>query len=85
MALGEAKNKCKDEFKRCVQQSGYAIEQIREYVNQPENRDLRRPLQHVTHRKGVVSKAANFILDVAEQMRAAGVPAGKCEAELAAV
>ncbi|MCG8405842.1 MAG: hypothetical protein MI923_11655 [Phycisphaerales bacterium] len=73
MALGEAKMKCKDEFKRCVEETGYTIEQIREYVNRPENRELRRPLQHVPHRKGVVGKAANFVLYVAEKMKTAGV------------
>lgn len=73
MALGEAKMKCKDEFKRCVGETGYTIEQIREYVNRSENRELRRPLQHVPHRKGVVSKAANFVLYVAEKMKAAGI------------
>lgn len=71
MALGEAKNKCKDEFNRCVKQSGYTIEQIRAYV--AEHRELRRPLQHIGHRKGVIGKAANFILDVAEQMKAEGL------------
>src|SRR5262249_53655420 len=45
MALGEAKNKCKDEFKRAVESTGYTLEQIREFVNAPEHRDLRRPLQ----------------------------------------
>lgn len=74
MALGEAKNKCKEEFNRCVAQSGYTIEQIRAFVSRPENRDLRRPLRHVTHRKGVIGKAANFILDVAERMKRSGVP-----------
>lgn len=68
MALGEAKNKCKEEFKRCVEQTGYTIEQIREFVMRPENRDLRRPLRHVTHHKGVIGKAANFVMDVAERM-----------------
>lgn len=75
MALGEAKVKCKEEFKTAVEKSGYSLEQIREYVMQPENRELRRPLQHITHRDGVVSKAANFVLDVSERMKKAGVPA----------
>jgi hypothetical protein len=73
MALGEAKTKCKEEFKRCVEQTGYTLEQIREFVARPENRDLRRPLQHVTHHKGVVGKAANYVMDVAARMRIAGV------------
>lgn len=68
MALGEAKIKCKEEFKRCLAQTGRSIEEIREFVSRPENRELRRPLQHVTHHEGFVSKAANFALDVAERM-----------------
>jgi len=83
MALGEAKNKCKDEFNRCVKQSGYTIEQIRAYV--AEHRELRRPLQHIGHRKGVIGKAANFILDVVERMKAEHVPARNREAELVGV
>jgi predicted nucleotide-binding protein (sugar kinase/HSP70/actin superfamily) len=76
MALGEAKTKCKEEFKRAVASTGYTLEQIREFVALPENSELRRPLQHVTHHKGVVSKAANFVMDVAEKMKRAGVQAG---------
>ena len=85
MALGEAKLKCKEEFKRCVAQTGYTLEQIREFVDLPENRDLRRPLQHITHHKGVIGKAANFVLDVGEKMRAAGVPVESRERELVTV
>ncbi|GJQ25516.1 MAG: hypothetical protein HBSAPP02_05480 [Phycisphaerae bacterium] len=73
MALGEAKVKCKEEFKRAIAATGYTLEQIRDYVAREENRDLRRPLLHVTHRKGVVGKAANFVLDVAERMKKEGV------------
>ena len=82
MALGEAKIKCKEEFKAAVKRTGYTIDQIREYIAEPENRELRRPLQHVTHRKGVVGKAANFVMDVAETMKRAGVPS-ESEAALA--
>ena len=67
MALGEAKNKCKNEFVRAVEQAGYSLDQIRDYI--ASHRELRRPLRHVSHRKGVIGKAANFVLDVAEQMR----------------
>src|SRR5262245_47494817 len=81
MALGEAKSKCKEEFKRCVAETGYTLEQIREFVARPENRELRRPLQHVTHHKGVVGKAANFVMDVAEIMKSEGV-AGVASQEL---
>ncbi len=85
MALGEAKVKCKNEFKRVVAETGYTIEQIREYVNRPENRDLRRPLQHVPHRKGVIGRAANFCLYVAEKMKLEGIPAEEAKAELVTV
>jgi hypothetical protein len=84
MALGEAKTKCKEEFKRAVASTGYTLEQIREFVALPENSELRRPLQHVTHHKGVVSKAANFVMDVAEKMREAGVVSGQRQSELVA-
>lgn len=71
MALGEAKLKCKDEFKAAVERTGYSIEQIREYVN--EHRELRNPLQHVPHTQGVISKAANFVIFVGQRMKAAGI------------
>jgi predicted nucleotide-binding protein (sugar kinase/HSP70/actin superfamily) len=66
MALGEAKVKCKDEFKRTVASTGYSIEEIRRYVSlHPE---LRRPLQHVPHHEGVIGRAAHFVLHVASLM-----------------
>jgi predicted nucleotide-binding protein (sugar kinase/HSP70/actin superfamily) len=71
MALGEAKIKCKEEFKRAVAETGYTIEQIRAYV--AEHRELRRPLQSIPHRKGMIGRAANFVLHVAERMKAEGV------------
>ncbi len=74
MAFWEAKVKCKDEFKECVERTGCSIEQIREYV--AEHRELRRPLQQVPHVKGVVGRAANFVLHVAQRMKADGVPPG---------
>ncbi len=84
MALGEAKLKCKEEIKRVVDSTGYTLDQIRDYVFQPENRDLRRPLLHVPHNKGVIGRAANFVLYVAKKMKAAGVtPAASREASLA--
>jgi predicted nucleotide-binding protein (sugar kinase/HSP70/actin superfamily) len=71
MALGQAKVKSRAEFKRVVEESGYSLEQIRDYV--AAHRELRRPLQHVPHHKGVIGRAANFVLHVAERMRAEGV------------
>ena len=71
MALGEAKAKCKAEFKQAVARSGYTLEQIREYVS--SQRELRRPVQTVPHRSGAISKAAQFCLHVAEKMRKQGI------------
>ena len=71
MALGEAKAKCKAEFKETVAGTEYTIVQIREYVAaRPE---LRRPVQHIPHCKGVVGKAAQFCVYVAGQMRRDGI------------
>jgi predicted nucleotide-binding protein (sugar kinase/HSP70/actin superfamily) len=66
MALGEAKVKCKDEFKAAVARSGYALEDIRAYVT--EHRELRRPLYKVPHVKGVIGRAANFVLHIGSLM-----------------
>ncbi|MCB9849335.1 MAG: activator of (R)-2-hydroxyglutaryl-CoA dehydratase [Phycisphaerales bacterium] len=74
MALGEAKFKCKAEFNEAVEKTGYTIEQIREYV--ADHRELRRPLQHIPHNKGIIGRAANFVLHVAKLMQQDGVPAG---------
>jgi predicted nucleotide-binding protein (sugar kinase/HSP70/actin superfamily) len=71
MALGEAKAKCKDEFRQTVERSGYPLEQIQEYV--AAHRELRRPLQVIPHHAGVIGQAANFVLHVAERMKAEGV------------
>ncbi len=85
MALGEAKFKCKAEFNEAVERTGYTIDQIREYVQRPENRDLRRPLQHFPHTEGVVGRAANFVLHVGRMMDQNSVcPAAKASNEAVA-
>lgn len=68
MALGEAKNKSKEEFKNVLAKTGRTLDELRAFVNRPENRDLRRPLQHTPHRKGVIGKAANFAMEVATRL-----------------
>jgi len=79
MALGEAKFKCKAEFNEAVARTGYTIEQIRAYV--AEHRELRRPLQPIPHHKGVIGRAANFVLSVAAKMKAAGIEPAQIERE----
>jgi len=71
MALGEARAKCKEEFARCLEATGYTLAQIHEFV--AAHRELRRPLQRVDHRAGVAGRAANFVLHVAGRMRKAGL------------
>jgi predicted nucleotide-binding protein (sugar kinase/HSP70/actin superfamily) len=67
MALGEAKDRCKEEFHQAVARSGYSLEQLRAYVG--EHRELRRPIQSIPHVEGVVGRGANFLLHVASLMR----------------
>lgn len=79
MALGEAKAKAKLEFKRCIDETGYTIEEIKAYVE--ANDYLQRPFYQVGHKKGVIGVAANFVLDVAEKMKKDGIkPVVKSEA-----
>ncbi len=71
MALGEAKAKAKLEFKKCIDETGYTIEEIKAYVE--ANDYLQRPFYHVEHKKGVIGVAANFVLDVANKMKKDGI------------
>ena len=66
MALGEAKIKCKSEFKASLEKAGHTLDAIRRYVaDRPE---LKTPLLKVPSHKGVVGKAANFVLEVGRLM-----------------
>ncbi len=79
MALGDAKIKCKEEFKACVARTGYTIDQIRAYV--ADHRELRRPLLSIPHAEGVVGRAANFVLHVGSLMASQQeAPAVECSA-----
>ncbi len=71
MALGEAKAKAKLEFKKCIDETGYTIEEIKAYV--AANDYLQRPFYTVGHRKGIIGVAANFVLDVADKMKKDGI------------
>jgi predicted nucleotide-binding protein (sugar kinase/HSP70/actin superfamily) len=71
MALGEAKAKAKIEFKKCLDETGYSLDEIKAYVDAHD--ELQRPFYHVSHRKGTIGIAANFVLDVAAKMKADGI------------
>lgn len=83
MALGEAKAKAKIEFKKCLDETGYTIDEIRAYID--ANDYLQRPFYHLGHRKGIIGVAANFVLDVAEKMKNDGIKTVVKAAETAAV
>ncbi len=74
MALGEAKTKCKEEFRRAVDQTGYTLDDIRAFVAM--RRDLRNPLQNMPSCPGFVGRAAIFALHVGALMRREGVEPG---------
>lgn len=81
MALGEAKSKCKKEFKQTVASSGYSLEQIQAYIE--EHAELQRPIQLFPHCEGVIGQAANFVLHVVGLMQRDGIE--KQAADAAAV
>ncbi len=80
MALGEAKVKCRAEFKGEVERSGYSIEQIRDYV--ARHRELRQPIramQLVPAYEDVIARSARFVRYVGERMRKEGVSSRRRE------
>jgi predicted nucleotide-binding protein (sugar kinase/HSP70/actin superfamily) len=68
MALGEAKNKAKKEFAETLERTGLTLDQCRAYVD--AHPETRRPMYHVPHTKGVVGSAANFVMHIADRMKA---------------
>jgi len=79
MALGEAKAKAKLEFKKCLDETGYSMDEIKAYID--ANDYLQRPFYKVGHKKGVVGIAANFVLDVAGKMKKDGIKSVKTVTE----
>ncbi len=71
MALGEAKAKCKAEYKAVVESTGYALDEIKAYIAAHD--DLQRPMYKVPHYKGIVGTSASFIKHVGERMQAEGI------------
>jgi predicted nucleotide-binding protein (sugar kinase/HSP70/actin superfamily) len=78
MALGEAKAKTKLEFKTTLESTGRTIEEIRSYVE--EHPELKSPMYKVPHSEGVVGLAANFVLHVAQLMKAEHKPLERASA-----
>lgn len=70
MALGEAKNKAKVEFKETLERAGLTLDECYEYVE--AHPELKRPMYHVPHVKGTIGTAANFVLHIADRMKKEG-------------
>jgi hypothetical protein len=70
MALAEARAKAQKEFSDALRQTHRSLDEIREFVDQ--HAELRSPLYRVSSRAGVVSTAANFVLDVDTLMSSPG-------------
>ena len=71
MALGEAKAKAKIEYRECLENCGYTLEELKAYVD--ANEELQKPFFKISHRKGISGLGANFILDVSEMMKKDGI------------
>jgi hypothetical protein len=73
MALGEAKSKAKKEMAEVLERTGLTLDDCRAYVD--AHPEMKRPLYHVPHSKGVVGLAPNFVLHIAERMKTDGIVA----------
>ena len=71
MALGEAKAKAKAEFKKCLDQTGYSLEEIKSFADTHE--EITKPFYIIPHTKGVVGVAANYVLHIAGLMKKDGI------------
>ena len=66
MALAEARVKAQSEFESALQRARRPLGEIRQFIAQ--HPELRSPMLQITRRPGVISTAANFVLDVDELM-----------------
>src|ERR1700689_2976344 len=71
MALGEAKAKTKNEFKKALDGCGHTMEEIHAFVEQ--HPELKSPMYKVPHVDGVIGAAANFVMHVAGRINKEGV------------
>ena len=67
MALGEAKLKAKNEFAEALQSTGLTLESCKAYVD--VNPELKRPMYHLPHRKGVIGEAALMVYHIADRQK----------------
>lgn len=67
MALGEAKVRAKNEMKAALEETGYSLDEVQDFVK--DHPEMQQPMYKFGHRKGVVGVAANFVLHAAERMK----------------
>ncbi len=67
MALGEAKVRAKNEMKAALEETGYTLEEVQDFVK--DHPEMQQPMYKFGHRKGVVGGAANFVLHAGERMK----------------
>jgi predicted nucleotide-binding protein (sugar kinase/HSP70/actin superfamily) len=70
MALAEARVKAQSEFESVVSRARRPLAEIRRFVAQ--HPELRSPTLQISRRPGVISTAANFVMDVDELMNRTG-------------
>jgi predicted nucleotide-binding protein (sugar kinase/HSP70/actin superfamily) len=70
MALAEARVKAQSEFESALRQARRPLSEIRRFV--ARHPELRSPMLQISRRPGVISTAANFVLDVDELMSHSG-------------
>jgi predicted nucleotide-binding protein (sugar kinase/HSP70/actin superfamily) len=72
MTLAEARAKSQQEFQKTLRSCHGSLEEIRAFV--AEHAEFRSPFYAVRRRPGIISTAANFLLDVDERMQNHAAP-----------
>jgi predicted nucleotide-binding protein (sugar kinase/HSP70/actin superfamily) len=69
MALGEAKVKAKSEFKKVIQETGFTLRELRDYVD--KHPEMKKPTYNIPYYKGVTGRASRFVKHVSVKLQAA--------------
>ena len=68
MALGNARVKARQEFKDAVASTGYTLDELKAYVE--DHPEMKSAMYVVPKREELIGTAANFVVHVAERMKA---------------
>lgn len=74
MALGTARAKARKEFSEALARTGRTLPELQRFA--ADHPGLKRPTYQVPHHPGVVGRAANFVLHLADLMAESKAPAG---------